>query len=391
MAEVDVVMLGGKRVGKSTILAAIIDAFNNSAKLSSYLVCKDTTPYEKYSGHTIDEKRDSLKQLVKQRSDNSLFMTQTMADSKIQKYSISVRLPERPGQLTIDFYDVPGEFANPKKLEFSKEMTPLIAQCDVFVIAIDTPYLMEAPQSVNHAYNRIGDLEVALQNIICKDDNDIKQILLVPVKCEKWASEGKLSDVVNKIKSEYKVLIETMSAYPGMNVSILPIETVGGIHFHSFYDAKVLMKDGKSLSYACRPGTGNKVHLANGNEFELVPPFHMNDDKQSIVDGIRIPNAWYHKTYMARYAPKNCEQPALHILRFLVKKAALYQRSIKEDTGVGGFFRGLWNSVSNWWKGLEYNSFSATIVAMEENGLINDNSDGAELLHRCKKWEDAVC
>ena len=61
MAEVNVVMLGGKRVGKSTILAAIIDAFNNSAELSSYLVCKDTTPYEKYSGHTIDEKRDSLK------------------------------------------------------------------------------------------------------------------------------------------------------------------------------------------------------------------------------------------------------------------------------------------------------------------------------------------
>ena len=34
MAEVNVVMLGGKRVGKSTILAAISDAFNNSAELS---------------------------------------------------------------------------------------------------------------------------------------------------------------------------------------------------------------------------------------------------------------------------------------------------------------------------------------------------------------------
>jgi len=391
MAEVNVVMLGGKRVGKSTILAAIIDAFNNSTELSSYLVCKDTTPYEKYSGHTIDEKRESLKQLVKQRSDGSLFMTQTMADSKIQKYSISVRLPERPGQLSIDFYDVPGEFANPAKLEFSSEMVPLIAQCDVFVIAIDTPYLMDAPKSVNRAYNRIGDLEVALQNIICKDDNDIKQILLVPVKCEKWASGGKLQDVVNKIKTEYKVLIETMSAYPGMNVSILPIETVGGIYFHSFYDAKILAKDGKPLSFACRPSTGNKVYLANGNEFELIAPFHMDNDRQSVVDGISIPHAWYHKTHKARYIPKNCEQPALHILRFLVKKTALYQRSIKEDTGIGGFFRGLWNGVSNWWKGLEYSTFSTTIATMEEKGLIKDNCDGVELLHRCKRWEDAVC
>ncbi len=391
MAEVNVVMLGGKRVGKSTILAAIIDAFNHSTELSSYLVCKDTTPYEKYSGHTIDEKRNSLKQLVKQRSDDSLFMTQTMADSKIQKYSISVRLPERPGQLTIDFYDVPGEFANPAKLEFSLEMRPLIEQSDVFVIAIDTPYLMEAPKSVNRAYNRIGDLEVALQNIICKDDNDIKLILLVPVKCEKWASEGELPAVVNNIKSEYKVLIESMSAYPGMNVSILPIETVGGIHFHSFYDAKVLMKNGKSLSYACRPSTGNKVHLANGNEFELIAPFYIDNDRQSVVDGISIPYAWYHKAKMARYSPNNCEQPALHILRFLVKKTALYQRSINEDTGIGGFFRNLWNGVSNWWKGLEYSSFSRTIAEMEAKGLIKDNGDGAELIHRCKKWEDAVC
>lgn len=369
MAEVNVIMLGGKRVGKSTILAAIIDAFNNSTELSSYLVCTDTTPYENYSRHTIDEKRESLKQLVKQRPDGSLFMTQTMADSKIQKYSISVRLPERPGQLTIDFYDVPGEFANPAKLEFSSEMIPLIARCDVFVIAIDTPYLMDATESVNRAYNRISDLEVALQNIICNDDNDIKQILLVPVKCEKWSSEGKISSVISKIKTKYKVLIETMSAYPGMNVSILPIETVGGIHFHSFYDAKVLSKEGKSLSYACRPSTGHKVYLANGNEFELKDPFYMDNDRQSVVDGISIPNSWYIKTQGAGYTPKNCEQPALHILRFLIKKTALYQHSINEDIGIGGFFQRLWNGVSNWWRGLEYGTFSTTIATMEEKVL----------------------
>ena len=131
-----------------------------------------------------------------------------------------------------------------------------------------------------------------------------------------------MSEVIDKIKSEYKVLIETMSAYPGMNVSILPIETVGGIHFHSFYDAKILAKDGKPLSFACRPSTGNKVHLANGNEFELIAPFHMDNDKQSIVDGVSIPHAWYHKIQKARYAPRNWEQPALHILRFLVRKTA---------------------------------------------------------------------
>ena len=40
------------------------------------------------------------------------------------------------------------------------------------------------------------------------------------------------------------------------------------------------------------------------------------------------------------------------------------------------------------------NSINATddvIATMEEKGLIKDNCDGAELLHRCKRWEDAVC
>ena len=346
MAEVNVVMLGGKRVGKSTILASIIDAFNNSAELSSHLVCQDKTLYENYSGFTISQKLENLQKFTTQRSDSGLFMTQTMGDSKIQKYSISVRLPDRPGQLIMDFYDVPGEFANPAKLEFESEMIPLIRECDVFVVAIDTPYLMESTKSVNRAYNRVGDLEVALQNIILKDEKDIKQILLVPVKCEKWSSEGRIKEVIDRVKTEYEVLIKSMSAYEGMDISILPIDTIGGISFHSFYDATTLIK---------------------------------------------IPHAWYFKNAFGAYRPKNCEQPALHILRFLVRKTSLYQAEIENATGFSGFLRNLYNSMTNWWKGLEYESFRKTISHMESCGLITDKGECVEIIHRCKKWEETLC
>lgn len=391
MAEVNVVMLGGKRVGKSTILASIIDAFNNSAELSSYLVCQDKTLYENYSGFTIGQKLENLRKFTTQRADDSLFMTQTMGDSKIQKYSISVRLPDRPGQLIMDFYDVPGEFANPAKMEFESEMIPLIRECDVFVVAIDTPYLMESTKSVNRAYNRVGDLEVALQNIILKDANDIKQILLVPVKCEKWSYEGRINEVIERVKMEYEVLIKSMSAYEGMNISVLPIDTIGGISFHSFYDAKMLRRNEETLSFACRTIKDNKVYLSNGNEFEVRPPFSIVDDPQSVVDGIRIPHAWYIKNTFGAYRPKNCEQPALHILRFLVRKASLYQAEIENSAGFDGFFRSLLNSVTNWWRGLEYESFRETISRMEYCGLIADKGKCVEIIQRCKKWEDAQC
>ena len=86
MAEVNVVMLGGKRVGKSTILASIIDAFNNSAELSSHLACQDKTLYENYSGFTISQKLENLQKFTTQRSDSGLFMTQTMGDSRNTAY-----------------------------------------------------------------------------------------------------------------------------------------------------------------------------------------------------------------------------------------------------------------------------------------------------------------
>lgn len=391
MAEVNVVMLGGKRVGKSTILASIIDAFNNSAELSSHLACQDKTLYENYSGFTISQKLENLQKFTTQRSDSGLFMTQTMGDSKIQKYSISVRLPDRPGQLIMDFYDVPGEFANPAKLEFESEMIPLIRECDVFVVAIDTPYLMESTKSVNRAYNRVGDLEVALQNIILKDEKDIKQILLVPVKCEKWSSEGRIKEVIDRVKTEYEVLIKSMSAYEGMNISILPIDTIGGISFHSFYDATTLKRNEEILSFACRTIQGNRVYLSNGNEFEVKPPFSIVDDPQSVVDGIKIPHAWYFKNAFGAYRPKNCEQPALHILRFLVRKTSLYQAEIENATGFSGFLRNLYNCMTNWWKGLEYDSFRKTISHMESCGLIIDKGECVEIIHRCKKWEETLC
>lgn len=389
MAQVNVIMLGGKRVGKSTILAGIMETLGLSGSLSSHFICEDSTDYEAYSKFSIKEKYKNLKMLLNTRMPNTMFMTRGLGDSKIQKYNISLRLSDKPGRLMVDFYDVPGEFTNPQKIEFASEMLPLISNCDVFIVAIDTPYIMECSESINDAHNRIHDLEVALQNIIVKDKTDLKMVMFVPLKCEKWIQRGEVNRVVDKVKQTYSTLLQTLSAYPSMMVSILPIATVGGIRYNQMKTPMVVKRDGVLTDNSCTPLSGNKVLLSDGNKYEIAPPYSIDKDPEAKVDGVVVPNAWYELTPGVGYAPKNCEQTALHILRFLIVKTMLKQQEEeKNNTGFFGYLRTAYNNLLNWWNGIDYDAFKKLISQLQSQGEIKDSSEGIELYHVCEEWKE---
>lgn len=389
MAQVNVIMLGGKRVGKSTILAGIMETLGLSGSLSSHFICEDSTDYEAYSKFSIKEKYKNLKMLLNTRKPNTMFMTRGLGDSKIQKYNISLRLSDKPGRLKVDFYDVPGEFTNPQKLEFASEMLPLISNCDVFIVAIDTPYIMECSESVNDAHNRIHDLEVALQNIIVKDKTDLKMVMFVPLKCEKWIESGEINKVVSKVKSTYSTLLQTLSAYPSMMVSILPIATVGGIRYKQMAAPMVVKRNGVLTGYSCIPLSNNTVLLSDGNKYEVMPPYAIDKDPEAKVDGVVVPNAWYEIIPGKGYSPQNCEQTALHILRFLIVKTMLrQQKDEKNNTGFFGYLRNAYNIFVNWWNGIDYDAFKKLILELQSQGKIKDSSEGIELYHICEEWKE---
>ena len=87
MAEVKVIMLGGRRSGKSTILGAMIESINNSP-VAEYFQCDDRTDYSLFTGYTITRKIENLKKNLSRKESDKVFMTQTLADSKIQKYTL---------------------------------------------------------------------------------------------------------------------------------------------------------------------------------------------------------------------------------------------------------------------------------------------------------------
>lgn len=389
MAEIKVIMLGGKRVGKSTILAGIMETLGLQGDLSSHFICEDNTDYAAYSNFSIKAKYKNLVRLIDAKRPGSIFMTRGLGDSKIQKYNISLRLSNKPGKLMVDFYDVPGEFTNPKNIEFKSEMLPLIEDSDVFIIGIDTPYLMECSESVNNAHNRITDLEVALQNIMVKDKTDLKMVMFVPLKCEKWIQEGKINDVVGKVKLAYSTLLKTLSAYPLMVVSILPIATVGGIQFSRMAPAQVIKREGVLTGYSCITRQGNEVILSDGNHYKVESPYSIDNDPEAVIDGLKIPNAWFELSPNATYSPMNCEQTALHILRFLIVKTVYKQLiSEKENSGFFGYIRNALNSLTNWWNVIDYDAFKSLISDLQKEGKIKDSVEGIEMQHVCEEWKE---
>ena len=76
----------------------------------------------------------------------------------------------------------------------------LVSQCDVFVVAIDTPYLMQdVNPNINTGWNRINEITDMLGEIKIEDEEiDKKLIILCPVKCEKWTQNGQAEQVTDK-------------------------------------------------------------------------------------------------------------------------------------------------------------------------------------------------
>lgn len=366
-----------------------MENLGNQGNLSSHFICEDKTDYAAFHKFSIKEKYAALKRQIDSHNPGELFMTRGLGDSKIQKYDIALRLSDRPGKLMIDFHDVPGEFTNPQKPEFQSEMLPLIGNCDVFIIAIDTPYLMDGNRCINNAHNRVTDMEVALQNIMIKDETDIKMVMLVPLKCEKWLNEGRINEVVDKIKLTYATLLKSLSSYPSMVVSILPIATIGGIKYSRLYPAYVIKRNGELTGHSCIKTGDSSVILGDGTKYRIEPPYSIDMDPEAKVDGVEIPNSWFEIDDSKGFSPYNSDQIALHILRFLIVKTILKeQRNKKESSGVIGFLSNALNLLTNWWNGIDYDAFKKLIIKLQDSKSIKDTGEGIEIVHVCPEWKE---
>lgn len=149
-------------------------------------------------------------------------------------YKLELALAGSSDSMEITFTDVNGEFFEGGNMQ-QDAIIGLIKEYDVFIVAVDTPFLMEARNEdnelvdpiINNKYNCIDSIHTFLTQIDDNKGENAKLVIFVPIKCEYWAKKGILDSVSDAIQEDYETSLKALAKYKSLQIEILPIQTVG--------------------------------------------------------------------------------------------------------------------------------------------------------------------
>ena len=145
MAEpLKVIMMGGRRCGKTSALASLFEEMKNG-QVKDYFTVSDRTVLETKGFETQDSLNDKtleLQNMLESNKDNSnIFLVDKNPTSNFWLYKLHLQIPGTNREMDIEFRDSAGEFFEASG-SHAQETEEYIKNCDVFVIVVDTPYLM---------------------------------------------------------------------------------------------------------------------------------------------------------------------------------------------------------------------------------------------------------
>lgn len=379
MASLKVLMMGGRRCGKTSVLSSLFDQMIHAKQINSILTVSDKTILENKEVNGVKEKQESLSN--KRLELQSFLGAYKASDFLVDKgptrhywnYNMQVSLAGTNKTMNIEFRDSAGEFFDHGG-QHSQETLDYLKNCDVFVIVVDTPYLMQN-DAIACAANVTDSIHSFITSIdeFSGDKQGAKLVIFVPMKCEKWIQEEKIEDVKSRICELYAPTISHLQKRNNTEVSIIPVQTAGDIAFSEMRKAYTVASTTGSV-IRCSKVTDKIVIKSNGDMYSLRDGDILNEDIDAtfMYDGehldVERPSAWFHHTNPTpKYAPKHCEQVALHILRFMLNKA----RNIQSTSWFSQFFRSIFGRIT-------LNDLNNTIVEMTNSGLIKDTGDGIE-------------
>lgn len=368
-----VLMVGGRRCGKTSVLAALFDQMTNGVVNQFFTVC-DGTAYvtkENEKQDVLSTKSLELQNLLDNPTNNT-FLVDEKPTNFAWKYSLKLQLPGTSKSMTMDFLDVPGEYWQASMHD--KEIINFVGESDVYIVAIDTPYLMAEGASpvVFKAMNCITDIHGFLSNIDDSNGTKSKMVIFVPVKCETWVKEhGSTERLVQAVEHAYSAMIRALLPYPKMSVCIMPVQTAGNILFSEMKDAFVL--NGGERRNRCCKVSESMVRMWNGQFCPLKPDDKLNLDNDAMITGTNIvrPYSWFHINDNATgdlYQPYNCEQLPLHILNFWLQK---YKHEFD-----------LWNYIKMVFGGISASDLQKKLKQIQDSGLIKENMEGIRYLKK---------
>lgn len=417
MADIlKILMMGGQRSGKSSMLAGLLETMLNG-KVKELVTVEDMTAR---SGTGLDLSRNirDLKLRLLMTQDKSFLIDdENNKTNAFSDYLLEFAVPGTSSRMQMLFSDVNGEFYDKGQIH-DTEISKLIRECDVFLVAIDTPFLMEAVnpsnrlcnESINLSYNHVRDLEDFFTELDDKDGADAKLVIFVPLKCEKWIREGQTARVVKRVEEVYGRIIHNLSAYTNVEIDIMPIQTVGNIVFDEQRRALVCNSGGKQRRCCISPDK-QYVRFEDGTVERIDPAKHKfdEDNRAKIRENSTLirPNSWF-KTIGKEYAPKNCDQLAFYILQFYLAKVLFAQKVedlqkkrtmwkyLKISATVllwfaGGLFGGILGYYTSNFLAKKFGTFTvdqmkALMDKIKAGGYIKSNCDGIKNIKPSKLY-----
>lgn len=393
--KLKVLMVGGRRCGKTTALASMYDQIAHGP-IKNIFTLRDSTIYEKNKINLDDrfEDQETLEskllelQYYLEKPPTGTFLVDSSPTRCVWTYGLGLKIPGTKKEMSMEFLDCPGEFY--QSGAHDEQVYSFVQESDVCVVMVDTPYLMECGQSIVKGVNGILAIENFLTTFVATDKKTAKMVVFVPIKCEKWAKEGRMNEVNAAIKKSYDSLITALVNNPYMHVAIIPIQTAGNLEFMEMKDPWVLFtneidENGNQIQQIkkCDKISEKLVRLSNGTIRPKKNGEAVNRDAEATLPGgVPKPHAWYHISEKNRltvrnkkdglYAPYNCEQLPLHILSFWFEKAKSCAPS------------GWWGKCLSFFGGITLEDMQDRIDKLQQTGSIKDSVDGIEYINRPK-------
>ena len=414
MADVlKVLMMGGQRAGKTSMLAGLIETMTHG-KVKDIIDVKDITESKPASLKLIKSIECLKWNLLS--SYGKTYLIDEEKSGEFEEFMLEISIPNTDNKMSIQFSDVSGEYYDMGRTH-DEEVRKRVKEYDVFLIAIDTPNLMEAinpdnklcNEAINNSYNHVNDIYTFLSEIDDKDGADAKLVIFVPLKCEKWAKEGKINQVVERVKTVYKPSLHALSQYTNAEVDIMPIQTVGNIVFQEQAKAMSCVINGTTQRKCAIINKKTQVRFEDGTVENIDLAKHrFQEDSNSVIrehSSLVVPNSWF-TTIGKEYEPRNCDQLAFYILQFYLAKVLFAKEveNLKEKKrnwkwgkriAIGAFWLafGIPGAIAAYFTSkylakkfgtITLEQMLTTVKKLQDGGFIKKNCDGIETIKESK-------
>ncbi len=231
-----IAMLGGRGVGKTSMLTAMCHDFDRSTEDPSLqLIAESQTQFN------IDEQRCRLMQLAESTGPLIDPIEGIKPSQKPSEYRF--RLSHIPSRTSfhITFHDYPGGYL--KTVEHQEWLRSVLGPASVILVPIDTPALMQLNGGDHESINMPANLKNILSAVLADADDLRRLVIFAPMRGEKWLHANQDGLLFEAFRMRFEACLRLLSCYrPSIDVLFSPIQTLGSVQFHSYHEKRALFE-----------------------------------------------------------------------------------------------------------------------------------------------------